>query len=100
MLAVSGERHVRILLYGVVHVIPDNPHRPRAPITKHKVGWDVDVDLTAGAGRAPCRATHGTRQPPHHSQYAQGVPRQHGEAVTVQAPHAQVAVLEGAVQVV
>jgi hypothetical protein len=48
MLTVSGERHVRILLYGVVHVIPDNPHRPRAPITKHKVGWDVDVDLTAG----------------------------------------------------
>jgi hypothetical protein len=48
MLVVSGECHVRILLYGVVHVIPDNPHRPRAPITKHRVGWDVDVDLTAG----------------------------------------------------
>jgi hypothetical protein len=36
--AQSSERHVSSLLHGVVHVVPDDPRGPWAPIRKHEVG--------------------------------------------------------------
>jgi hypothetical protein len=35
------------LLHGIVHVVPNNPRGPQAPIRKHRVGPDIDVDITA-----------------------------------------------------
>jgi hypothetical protein len=64
------------------------------------VGWDIDVDLTALQamlliestvvlwGFVPIASLH------------KGIPQQQREAVTMQTPHAQVAILDGAVRVV
>jgi hypothetical protein len=47
LLAQGGECHVSSLLHSIVHVGPNSPCGPRAPVRKHRVGWDIDVDLTA-----------------------------------------------------
>jgi hypothetical protein len=64
------------------------------------VEWDIDVDLAALQvmlliestvvlwGSVPIASLH------------KGIPQQQREVVTMQTPHAQVAVLEGAVRVV
>jgi hypothetical protein len=64
------------------------------------VGQDIDVDLTALQpvllieptvvlwGSIPVASLH------------EGIPQQQGKSVTVQAPHVQTTVLEGAVRVV
>jgi hypothetical protein len=61
------------------------------------VGWDIDVDLTALQpvllielivvlwGSIPIASLH------------KGIPQQQREAVTVQAPHAKMAILKGVV---
>jgi hypothetical protein len=35
------------LLHIIAHVGPNSPRGPRAPVRKHGVGWDIDVDLIA-----------------------------------------------------
>jgi hypothetical protein len=35
------------LLHSVVHVGPNNPRGPWAPIRKHRVGRDINIDLIA-----------------------------------------------------
>jgi hypothetical protein len=35
------------LLHSIVHVGPNSTRGPRAPVRKHRVGRDIDVDLTA-----------------------------------------------------
>jgi hypothetical protein len=87
------------LLHDVVHVILDNPHRPQAPIRKHGVGSDVDVDLTAGqvvlhveptvlGGLLYVASLH------------EAILQQLGEAVMVQTSHALPAILVDTVRVV
>jgi hypothetical protein len=46
--AQGSECDMSSLLHHVVHVIPDDKRGPWAPIRKHRVGQDVDVDLIAG----------------------------------------------------
>jgi hypothetical protein len=45
--AQGSECHLSSLFHSIVHVSPNSPHGPRAPIRKHKVGLDIDVDLAA-----------------------------------------------------
>jgi hypothetical protein len=46
--AQGGEHHVSNLLHSVVHDVLNHRCGPRAPIRKHGVGRNVNVDLTAG----------------------------------------------------
>jgi hypothetical protein len=49
------------LLHGVVHVVSNDPRGPRAPIRKHGVGQNIDVDLTSGqSARGRPTATWGS----------------------------------------
>jgi hypothetical protein len=48
MRAQGGECYMSSLLHGVIQVVPDNRRGPRAPIKKHGVGPDVNVDLIVG----------------------------------------------------
>jgi hypothetical protein len=87
--AQGGECHVSSLLHSIVHVGPNSPRGPQAPVKKHRVGWDIDINLTALQamllkeptvvlwGSVPVASVHN------------GIPRQQREAVTVQTPHAQ-----------
>jgi hypothetical protein len=87
-------------LHSIIHVGPNSPRGPWAPIRKHRVGSNIDVDLAALQlvllieptvvlwGSVPIGSLH------------EGIPQQQREAVMVQAPHAQMAILEGAVRVV
>jgi hypothetical protein len=34
-------------VHSIVHVGTNSPRGPRAPVRKHRVGWDIDVDLVA-----------------------------------------------------
>jgi hypothetical protein len=43
--AQGSERYVSSHLHCIIHVIPDGPCGPQAPIGKHGVGQDIDVDL-------------------------------------------------------
>jgi hypothetical protein len=91
---------VSILFHSIIHVGPNSSRGSRAPVRKHWVGRDIDVDLTALQpmlliestivlwGSVPIASLH------------EGIPQQQRKAVTVQAPHAQTAVLKGAVRVV
>jgi hypothetical protein len=79
---------VSSLLHSIIHVGPNSPHGSRAPIRKHRVVWDIDVDLTALHpvlliesivvlwGSVPVASLH------------KGIPQQQREVVTVQAPRA------------
>jgi hypothetical protein len=67
---------------------------------KHGVGPDADVDLIVGQA-----VLHGV--PPmvlgnllYVDSMHEGIPQQHGEAVMVQTPHAQPAILVGTIRVV
>jgi hypothetical protein len=87
------------LLHAVVHVIPDNPRGPRAPIRKHRVGLDVDIDLTAGKTVLHVESPTVLENLLSIASLHEGIPQQHGEAVTVQTPRAQPAILVGTVLV-
>jgi hypothetical protein len=77
---------VSILLHSIIHVGPNSPHGPRAPVRKHGVGRDIDVDLAALQpvllieptvvlwGSVPIASLH------------EGIPQQKREAMMVQAP--------------
>jgi hypothetical protein len=43
----GSEYHVSNLLHSIVHVGPNSPCGPRAPVRKHWVRRDIDVDLAA-----------------------------------------------------
>jgi hypothetical protein len=43
--AQGSECHVSRILHSLIHVGPNSPHGPRAPVRKHGMGWDIDVDL-------------------------------------------------------
>jgi hypothetical protein len=38
---------VSSLLHSIIHVGLDSPRGLRAPVRKHEMGWDIDVDLAA-----------------------------------------------------
>jgi hypothetical protein len=91
---------VSSLLHSIVHVGPNSPCGPQAPVRKHRVGQDIDVGLAMLQdvllieptivlwGFVPVASLH------------KGIKQQQREAVTVQTPRAQAVVLKGAVQVV
>jgi hypothetical protein len=91
---------VSSLLHGINHVIPDNPSGPYAPIRKHGVGPDVNVDLTAGQAVLHVESPTVLRNLLSIANLHEGVPQQHGEAVMVQTPCSQPVILVGTVQVV
>jgi hypothetical protein len=79
---------VSSLLHSIVHV------------RKHGVGWDIDIDLIELQTVLPIESTVVLWGfVPVVSLY-KGIPQQQREAVMAQTPHAQMAVLEGAVRVV
>jgi hypothetical protein len=84
------------LLHGVMHVIPDNPCRPWAPIRKHGVGSDVEVDHTTGQDVLRVEPPMVLKNLLSIASLHEGIPHQHGEAMTVQTPRAQ-AILIGTV---
>jgi hypothetical protein len=88
---------VSSLLHGIVHVVPGNPRGPRAPIKKHGVGQDVDIDLTAGQAILHVEPPTVLGNFLSVASLHEGVPQQHGEAVMVQTPHAQPTILIGTV---
>jgi hypothetical protein len=83
----GSECDVSSLLHSIIHVGPNSPRGPRAPVKKHGVGRDIDVDLVALQsvllieptvvlwGSVPVASLH------------KGIPQQQREAVMVQAPH-------------
>jgi hypothetical protein len=95
--AQGSECHVSSLLHSIVHVGPNSPRGPWAPVRKHRVGRNIGVDLTVLQimllieptvvpwGFVPIANLH------------KGIPQQQREAMLVQTPHTQVVVLEGAV---
>jgi hypothetical protein len=91
---------VSSLLHGLIHVIPNNPHGPRAPIRKHGVGSNIDVDLTAGQIVLHVEPPTILRNLLSVASLHEGVPQQHGEAVMVQTPRVQPVILVGTVRVV
>jgi hypothetical protein len=91
---------VSSLPYSIVHVGPNSPHGPRAPVRKHKVGWDIDIDLAALQAMLLKELTVVLWGSVSVACLHKGIPWQQREAVMVQTPHAQAAILEGAVRVV
>jgi hypothetical protein len=91
---------VSSLLHGVVHVIPDNPRGPQAPIRKLGVGPDFDIDLIAGQAVLHVEPPTVLGNLLSVASLHEGVPQQHGEAVMVQTPRVQPAVLVGTISVV
>jgi hypothetical protein len=88
---------VSSLLHSIIHVGPDRPRGPRGAIRKHGVGWDIDVDLTALQAVLLKEPTVVLGSLVPIASLHEGVPQQHREVVMVQTPHAQSAVLKGAV---
>jgi hypothetical protein len=85
------------LLHSIVHVNPNSPHGPRASVRKHRVGWDINVDLVALQPmliKEPTVVLWGSV--PIASLY-KSIPQQQREAVMVQTSRAQAAVLKGAI---
>jgi hypothetical protein len=95
--AQGDEHHVSSLLHGVIHIVSDDPRRPRAPIRKHRVGRDVDVDLIAGQAMLFVEPPAVLGSLLAIASLHEGVPQQHGEAMAVQTPHAQPSILEGTI---
>jgi hypothetical protein len=89
-----------ILLHSIIHVGPDSPHRPQAPIRKYGVGWDIDVDLTALQAMLLKESTIVLRRHVPVASLHKGIPQQHREAMTLQTPRAQPAILKCAIRVV
>jgi hypothetical protein len=81
------------LLHGVIHVIPDNQHGSQAPIRKHGVEPDVNVDLTVGQAVLHVEPPTVLKNLLSVASLHEGVLQQHGEAMTVQTPHAQPAII-------
>jgi hypothetical protein len=88
---------VSSLLHGVIHVVPDNPRGPQAPIKKHGVGPDVDVDLIAGQAVLHVEPPTVLENLLSIASLHKGVPQQHGETVMVQTPHAEPTILVGTI---
>jgi hypothetical protein len=88
------------LLHGVILIIPNDPRGPWAPIRKHGVGQDDDIDLVAGQAVLHVELPMVLRNLRAIDSLHKGVPQQHGEAVTVQAHRAQPTILKGPVQIV
>jgi hypothetical protein len=84
--AQSGDHHVSSLHHGLIHVIPDGPHGPRAPIRKHMMGWDIDVDLTALQVVLLKEPPIVLRNLVPIASLYKGVPQQQRKVVTVQTP--------------
>jgi hypothetical protein len=88
---------VSSLFHSIIHVNLDSPRGSWAPIRKHGVGQDIDVDCVALQavlliepteilwGSVPIASLH------------KGIPHQYREVVMVLSPHVQVAILKGAV---
>jgi hypothetical protein len=79
----GGECHLSSLLHVIVHVVPDNPHGPQAPIRKHGVGLDVNMDLTVGQAVLHVEPPMVLGNLPSIASLHEGVSQQHGEVVTV-----------------
>jgi hypothetical protein len=88
------------LLHNITHISLNSPRGPQAPIRKHGVRRDIHVDLAALQAMLLKEPTIvlGRRVPI--ASLHEGIPQQHREAVTVQTPRAQLAVLKGAIRVV
>jgi hypothetical protein len=91
---------VSSLLHGIVHVILDNSCGPWAPIKKHEVGPDVNMDLTVGQTMLHVEPPTVLKNLLSIASLHEGVPQQNGEAMMVQTPRAQAAILVGTVRVV
>jgi hypothetical protein len=95
--AQGSEHHVSSLLHSIIYVGPDGPRMPQAHIRKHGVGRDINVDLAALQAVLLEEPTVVLRRPIPIASLHEGVPQQHREAMTVETPRAQPAVLKGAV---
>jgi hypothetical protein len=98
--AQGNECHVSSLLHSTAHISPDSPRGPRAPIRKHGVRQDIHVNLTALQVVLLIELTVVLWRCVPVGSLHKGIPQQHREAVMVQAPRAQPAVLKGVVRVV
>jgi hypothetical protein len=91
---------VSSLLHSIIHVCPNSPRGLGDPVRKHRVGWDIDIDLTALQVVLLIKPTIVLWGSVLIASMHKGIPQQWMEAVTVQTPHTQEPVLEGAVGVV
>jgi hypothetical protein len=91
---------VSILLHGIVYVIPDDPRGPQAPIRKHGVGRDINVDLVALQAMLLKELSVVLRNLIPIASLHEGILQQQREVVTMQTPHAQPIILKGAVRVI
>jgi hypothetical protein len=91
---------VSSLLHGVIHVILDDPRRPRSPIRKHGVGRDIDVDLAVLQAVLLIEPPIVLGNLILVASLHKDVPQQQRKALMVQTPLAQSAVLKGAVRVI
>jgi hypothetical protein len=85
------------LLHSIIHVSNNSPCGPWAPVRKHRVGRDIDVDLVALSVILLIEPTVVLWGSVPVASLQKGIPQQQREAMTMQTPHAQAAVLECAV---
>jgi hypothetical protein len=86
--AQGRECHVGSLLHSIVHVGPNSPRGPRTPIGKHRVGRDIDVDLTSLQPMLLIEPTIVIRGSVPVASLHKGIPQQQREIVMMQTPHA------------